>query len=131
MKRNPLNAMWIALKPLRMLRTLVAVLTAALATPAAAETETRLVDCGAGSCLLVTGHRADAVSGVSINGHTVPVEGGRRWRVRVPVETLREWSAPFARSITVAVADAESQAVLPIGMLGHVENLTFLTVSVK
>lgn len=106
----------------------------AMATP---EPSTRLVNCKAGSCLLVTGRRANAASTVSINGHAVAAEGARKWRVRVPVDTLRAWSAPFARSITVTVADAETrtdataEADLPIGLLGHVENLALLVVSVK
>lgn len=116
-----------------------AILAAAFASPAsvAAEPRTRLVDCEAGSCLLVTGRRANAASTVSINGHAVSAEGTRRWRVRVPVDTVREWSAPFARTITVSVIDAETrtdstaEADLPIGLLGHIENLALLVVSVK
>lgn len=110
-------------------------LAAALASSAsaAAEPRTRLVDCKAGSCLLVTGRRADAASAVSINGHAVSVEGSRKWRATLPVETLREWSAPYARTITVSVADAKTrtEADLPIGLLGHAENLTMLVVSAK
>lgn len=123
--------MWIARNRPRNALTLGVILAAALATPAAAETRARMIDCAAGSCLLVTGHRADAASTVSINGHAVAVQGTRRWRVSLPVETLREWSAPFARTIAVAVADIETHAVLPIGLLGHAENLAFLTVSAK
>lgn len=110
-----------------------AMLAAALSTPvsAAPEPKTRLVDCGSGSCLLVTGQRPDTESPVSINGHAVAAQGARQWRVRVPVETVRAWSAPFARSVTVSVADVESQAVLPIGLLGHIDDLAFLTVSAK
>lgn len=104
---------------------------------ATAEPSTRLVNCKAGSCLLVTGRRANAASTVSINGHAVAAEGARKWRARVPVDTLRAWSEPFARSITVTFADAETrtdataEADLPIGLLGHVENLALLVVSVK
>jgi hypothetical protein len=102
------------------------------AVPAmAAETKTRLVDCAAGSCLLVTGYRAESASPITINGHAVAAQGARKWRAVVPVETLRAWSIPYARTITVAVADDRTQAALPIGLLGHVENLAFLTVSVK
>ena len=118
---------------------LAVVLIAALASPAsaAAEPMTRLVDCEAGSCLLVTGRRAHAASAVSINGHAVAVEGSRKWRVTLPVATLRLWSAPYARTITVSVvdastrADASAEADLPIGLLGHVENLAMLVVRVK
>ena len=118
---------------------LAAILAAALSPPAYAATEprTRLVACEAGSCLLVTGHRANAESAVSINGRTVRADGARKWRVRVPVDTVREWSAPFARTISVSVVDAETRTYatvevdLPIGLLGHVENLAFLVVSAK
>lgn len=118
---------------------LAAILAAALSSPAYAATEprTRLVACKAGSCLLVTGHRANAASAVSINGRTVPAEGARKWRVRVPVDTVREWSAPFARTVTISVVDAETrtdataEVDLPIGLLGQVENLALLVVSAK
>ena len=108
-------------------------LACAFSVPAAAGTksDTRLVRCGAESCLLVTGRRDHAGSAVSINGHEVPVQGGRRWRARVPVETVREWSAPFARSITVAVEDTAKEASLPIGLLGHAKDLAMLVVRAK
>lgn len=127
--------------PAKPILALGALLAAALASPAsaaaAAEPRTRLVDCEAGSCLLVTGRRAHATSTVNINGHAVPVEGSRKWRATLPVETLRQWSAPYARTITVSVVDARTgteastQADLPIGLLGHVENLALLVVRVK
>jgi hypothetical protein len=123
--------MWITLNPTRNAIAFGGILLAALATPAAAETRTRLIDCETGSCLLVTGHRADTASAVRINGHAVNARGARRWRVSVPMETLRRWSVPHARTITVSIADAEIQVALPIGLLGHVENLAFLTVSAK
>jgi hypothetical protein len=96
-----------------------------------------LVACEAGSCLLVTGRRPNAASAVSINGRMVSADGGRKWRVRVPVDTVREWSAPFARTITISVVDAETRTDatvgvdLPIGLLGQVENLALLVVSAK
>lgn len=92
---------------------------------------TRLVECGATSCLLVSGHREDAASPVSINGHAVAVEGARKWRARVPVETVRAWSAPYARTIAVSVAGASQDARLPIGLLGQVENLAMLVIRLK
>ncbi len=113
-------------------------LAAAGAAPASAASEpkTRLVSCEAGSCLLVTGHRADPASAVLINGHAVQVEGARHWKARLPVETVRLWSAPQARSITVSVVDqargsAASTAILPIGLLGHAEDLAMLVIRVK
>jgi hypothetical protein len=121
----------IMLKPLM----LGVVLAAGLASPALAapEPRTRLVSCDEGSCLFIRGRRADAASPVSINGHTVAVEGARRWHASLPVETVRAWSAPYARTITVSVADAATptEADLPIGLLGHAENLAMLVISVK
>lgn len=125
--------------PTKQILALGAVLAAAFAPPAsaAAEPRTRLVDCEAGSCLLVTGHRAHPASTVSINGHPVSVEGARKWRVSLPVKALREWSSPYARTITVSVVDATTRAEtpavvdLPIGLLGHAEDLAMLVVRVK
>lgn len=110
-----------------------AMVAAGIAAPAmaASEPDTRLVECRAGSCLLVSGHRDDAASAVVINGHPVPVEGARRWRAVVPVDTLRLWSAPYARTITVSVADTEAEVSLPIGLLGHAKDLAMLVVRVK
>jgi hypothetical protein len=116
-----------------------ATVIASLASPAMAASgpSTRLVTCQSGSCLLVSGHRDDAASVVRINGHAVPVEGKHNWRVRLPLETVREWSAPFARTVDVALLDPKisretaTQADLPIGLLGHATNLASLVVSVR
>jgi hypothetical protein len=118
---------------------LAAVLVAGVASPAAAAADpvTRVVDCRSGSCLLVSGHRENAASAVSINGHAVAVEGKRDWRIRLPVETVREWSVPLARTITVTSVDAvtltetSADVDLPIGLLGHAENLAALVISIK
>lgn len=120
---------------------LTALLGAALAPPAwagsVAAPETRLVDCEAGSCLFVTGRRGDAGSTVTVNGHSVSVEGIDKWRLYLPVDTVRRWSAPLARSITVSVVDARTgvatteEAALPIGMLGRAEDLAVLVVSLR
>jgi len=115
------------------------VLAAACASPASAapEPKTRLVSCDAGNCLLVTGSRADAASTVTINGHAVSVRGARKWRASLPVATVRLWSAPYARTIMVSVVDdetresASAEADLPIGLLGHAENLAMLVVRAK
>jgi hypothetical protein len=111
-------------------------LAACLATPALADAPaTRLVSCGAQSCLLVTGHRDDAAAGVLINGHAVEVEGKRSWQVRLPVSTVRDWSVPFARTIEVSYHDAAGEtdtsrkARLPIGLLGHVPDLASLVIT--
>lgn len=112
---------------------LTAVLTAGVAAPAHADPgpRTRLVECRDETCLLVTGRRDDAAAVVSINGRVVEVEGGRKWRMLLPVGTVREWSAPFARTITVSVAEASGEADLPTGLLGHVSDLTALVVTAK
>lgn len=109
-------------------------LTFAGSAMAAPAPHTRLVKCGTETCLLLSGHRADAAAPVSINDHVVAVSGGRSWRARLPLETVRAWSAPHARSIAVAVirpdgsADKPVAASLPIGLLGHVTDLAALVV---
>lgn len=105
----------------------------AFSAPAmASETPTtRLVQCGAQSCLLVTGHRDDPAAVVSINGHAVEAQGARRWRVRIPVSTVRAWSASHAQSVSVAVADVAQEAQLPTGMLAPKRDLAMLVVRVK
>ncbi|MBB4858939.1 hypothetical protein HNO88_002265 [Novosphingobium chloroacetimidivorans] len=115
---------------------------AAVAAPAAAQTtpNTRLVDCGEESCLLVTGHRERGSDEVRINGHRVDVQGQRNWRVRLPLAKVREWSAPFARRLEVsthplasrkdvAQAGTADTARLPIGLLGHVPDLASLVIT--
>jgi hypothetical protein len=101
---------------------------------ASAAPVTRLVDCGAATCLLVAGHRHDPAATVSINGHRVAVTGSRRWQALLPVATVRDWSEPYARSISVAVAGSSTgpaDASLPIGLLGHVTDLAFLEVRAR
>lgn len=119
--------------PRLLILALGAVLAGVSSNPAMADAKpaTRLVECGEGSCLLVTGRRDHAQSAVSINGHAVLVEGARKWRALVPVETVREWSDPFARTITVAVDSITKEARLPIGLLGSADNLAMLVVRVK
>ena len=106
---------------------------AATSMPALATGEpgTRLVDCRTGSCLLVSGRREDAAAPVMINGHAVSVDGGRKWRVRLPLDTVRSWSLPYARTITISVDGGASEARLPTGLLGGSEKLTMLVVRVK
>jgi hypothetical protein len=105
----------------------------ALAVAAALEPSTRLVECGDENCLLLTGHREDPDATVSINGRAIEVEGERRWRARVPVETVRLWSTPYARTIEVSLGDRESSTNvdLPVGMLGGLTDLAALEVRVR
>lgn len=99
---------------------------------AASVPSTRLVRCDPGNCLLISGHRDNAESEVRISGHAVTVEGKRNWRVRVPLETVRGWSAPLARAIEITLYDARTQSVshdraaLPIGLMGHTELASLL-----
>lgn len=111
----------------------VAALTVTLTTPALAASapSTRLISCGDESCLLISGRRSDAASAVSINGRAVAVEGTRKWRARVPMKTLREWTSPFARTVTVSVADASAEADLPIGLFAQIGDIAMLTITVK
>lgn len=112
-------------------------LLANLATPAMASSRpgARLVSCHGESCVLVSGHRDNPAAMVLINGHAVPVEGGRGWKARLPVAALRPWCAPHARQIAVTVVDGDRPATvamadLPIGLLGHID-LAMLTVRLR
>lgn len=115
-----------------------AVAVGALASPtaAAAEPRTKLVRCGQQSCLRITGHRDDATSIVSINGHAVSAEGERRWTVHLPVEVVRAWSTPNARTIEVSLGGAQGQQPaiasvdLPIGLLADRAVLAALVITV-
>ena len=94
----------------------------------------KLVRCGAADCLLVRGHRHSGQETVRVNERTVEASGGRSWRVRLPVETVRNWSAPFARTLSVAVVgpagSVERAEVvrLPVGLLGQNLELASLVV---
>lgn len=98
---------------------------------------TKLVRCGEQSCLVVSGHRDNPAAAVIINGHEVAAKGRHGWQVRLPVETVREWSLPHARTIEVALRDPGTlrqtsvEAHLPVGLLGHVTNLASLVVSIR
>ena len=115
-----------------------AIAAAALASPAIAapEPSSKLVRCGDQSCLQVTGHRDDPTSIVHINGHAVPVQGERKWKVSLPLAVVREWSAPNARMIEVSLGDPEGQRVtiasvdLPIGLLADGTVLAALVINV-
>ena len=110
--------------------------TLAAPTTAAPEPSTKLVRCGEQSCLRVTGHRNDPTSIVHINGHAVAAEGERSWKVYLPLEVVREWSAPNAQTIDVSLGDPEGQREtiacvdLPIGLLANATTLAALVISV-
>lgn len=95
----------------------------------------RLVRCGTESCLRISGHRESPAAVVRVNGHVVPSEGERRWAVELPIDTVRDWSAPHARTIEVSLHDPHTQGTvqisidLPIGLLGGVTTLASLAIS--
>lgn len=99
---------------------------------AASAPTTKLVSCEEGNCLQVSGRRADTGSTVLINGRAVAVDGGRAWKVVLPLRTVRAWSAPMARTVAVSVmqdgASSTQEAELPIGLLGHVTELASLVI---
>lgn len=125
--------------PLERILTLAVLATVTFASPAAAASEpsARLVSCSSGSCLLVSGRRESPAATVMINGHAIPVQGNLKWRARLPVETVRAWSKPSARTIDVSILDTEAQSKtaekvdLPIGLLGKTSDLAFLVISMK
>jgi hypothetical protein len=95
--------------------------------------DARLRLCGDETCVVLTGERADASDAVTVAGHPVAVEGGRRFSVAVPLDRVRAWSAPYARTIAVTTLDRSGEATtrdvrLPIGLLGHVTELASLEV---
>jgi hypothetical protein len=66
---------------------------------AASEPSTKLVRCGADSCLRIVGNREDPASVIRINGHLVPVEGDDNWQAYLADPLVRAWSVPHARAI--------------------------------
>jgi hypothetical protein len=116
----------------------IALAVATMATRADARPATaRLISCDAGSCVLIRGYRSTSAAVIRINDREVEAEGGRSWRVRLPVASVENWSAPFARTLRVSVADPTgatewTQAVrLPIGLLGRNLELASLVVRVR
>jgi hypothetical protein len=111
--------------------------TLALPATAASEPSTKLIRCAEQDCLQISGRRADPAAIISINGHAVPVEGEHRWRVRLPVEVVRQWSAPHARTIEVSLRSPEMQGEtvtsvdLPIGLLGGTTDLASLVITLR
>jgi hypothetical protein len=94
----------------------------------------KLIRCGAGDCLLVRGHRNSDRATIRVNERAVEARGGRSWEVRLPVATIRDWSTPFARTLSITVAEPggsaeRAEAVrLPVGLLGQPLELASLVV---
>lgn len=109
-----------------------------LATPAlAAGPSSKLVRCGGESCLQISGKRNNPAAIVRINDQVVPATGERGWQVRLPVDAVRQLSAPFARTIKISLQDPQTQVEttelvdLPIGLLGFAKELALLKVSAR
>ncbi|WP_239805499.1 hypothetical protein [Croceicoccus hydrothermalis] len=98
---------------------------------------TRLVRCGEASCLMVSGRRDDPAAIVKVNGRPVFVEGGKGWKLRLSLDTLREWSDGPARTIAVSLhapdRSAKDVAIvdLPIGVLGDTTDLDTIRVRAR
>jgi hypothetical protein len=124
---------------LRGVALVASALLGSVATPALAgdEPSTKLVYCGEESCLRITGAREDSALMVKVNGHPVAAAGEHRWEVRLPLEVVRDWSEPFARTIEVSLHDPATQhetstsVDLPIGVLGSPIELASLVVRIR
>lgn len=95
--------------------------------------DARLRPCGEDTCVVLTGRRDRATDGVTVAGHPVAARGGRRFEVAVPLDRVRAWSVPHARTIALGTlsgtGDQTTRDVrLPIGLLGHVTELAALEV---
>ena len=125
------------LPALRATGLVVAVL--AMASPACATRapEARLVHCGEQTCLRLSGHRAQPTVAIRVAGQDLAVEGGRAWRVTVPLATARAWATMSGSSLSLTMADPEggaetTQAVsLPPGALGRRIELSALVVHAR
>jgi hypothetical protein len=107
------------------------------ATPgnAVAAPKARLIHCGDGTCLRISGRRPHSAVAVRVAGHDLPVEGDRSWRATVPLATARDWASAHGGTLTVTLADARSggesveSVTLPPGALGKRVELASLIVS--
>ena len=97
----------------------------------------RLVSCDTGDCVIVRGHRTSPQAIVRINDRPVAARGGTAWQVRLPVATVRDWSAPFARTLRIAVTDGtgaierDAEVRLPVGLLAGKIELASLVVRAR
>ncbi|MEC7622895.1 MAG: hypothetical protein VYA25_01795 [Pseudomonadota bacterium] len=95
----------------------------------------KLVHCGAQGCLKISGRRDSTSVIVRVNGEPVLVEGGTRWRTKLPVARLRSMSPRFARTASVTLSNPLSctettyEIDLPIGLLGGTTPLAALEVT--
>ncbi len=121
--------------PIRLGAIAAAIFTATTASAAPRiDARSRLEHCGQATCLMVTGHRSDAAAPVMLAGHPVAVLGGRKWRVSVPLETVRSWFPTYARVIAVRLGGSDGKEIavpLPIGMLGSKIELASIEVRAR
>ena len=114
---------------------LLAATLAALPSPAAASPRATLVRCGSETCLRLSGERADAATPVRIGGRALAVEGGRRWRIVVPLATARRWPVTRDYAVPITFGDGDSDqartesAALPPGSLGGRVELASLVIA--
>ncbi len=116
---------------------LLVLLVATAVVPASAQAKgavpsTKLERCGERTCLRISGHRDDPAATVLIEQREVAVSGKKRWHVSLPLQTVRNWSAPAARAIAVEIVGkdcTQMKAPLPIGVFGGNTNLAFLSIS--
>lgn len=110
-----------------------------MATPAHANDvpEAQLVHCGADTCLRIHGHRPAAAVEVRIGGHALAVEGGRDWRVTMPLTTARAWFTASGEILPLTLFDARHQSektvdlILPPGALGRRVELASLVIRAR
>jgi hypothetical protein len=102
---------------------------------AAAPPQARLVHCGGGTCLRLSGRRSHAAVAIRVAGHDLAVAGGRSWRATVPIETARGWANAHGDRLTLTLADMRTgtetadTVTMPPGALGRRVELATLMVS--
>ncbi len=101
---------------------------------AASPPQARLVHCGQETCLRLSGHRPRSAVTVRIGGRDLAVDGGRRWRATIPLETARTWAISSGYSLVISLVDtqlgteAKEEVILPPGALGQRVELATLVV---
>ena len=115
-------------------RSLLALAALALPGIAAAAPDARLVHCDAGTCLRLTGSRADAAVLVTVAGREMTVEGARSWRVDLPLAATSGIADPTGQTVTITLVDPRTGAertaiaILPPGALVRPVELASLIV---
>jgi len=119
-------------------RVIAGVLLGLAMTPpparAASAPQARLIHCGSDTCLRISGHRQRSAVAVRVGGQDLAVEGGRTWRVTVPLTTARAWLTSSGYALTLTLADTQAgteskEAVaLPPGALGPRVELASLVI---